>query len=119
MRQRQRREGDGGPAGHRHQRLQQIIEEEIAALLRDEVVDPRLVGVIVTHVELSVDYKSARVGFVLSRGRPDTERDQVEKALAKASAFLRSRLAEAADLKAVPALRFGWDVLAAESPERP
>ncbi len=87
---RERREGDGGPGGYRHLRLQQIIEEEIAALLRDEVVDPRLAGVIVTRVDLSVDYKSARVGFVLSRARRDSEREEVEKALGRASAFLAS-----------------------------
>ncbi len=113
------REGEGGPAGHRHVRLQQIVEEEVAALLRDEVSDPRLAGVIVTRVDLSVDYKSAKVGYIPPRARPDTERPEVEKALGRVSAFLRARLAEAVDLKAVPALRFRWDVVAAESPDRP
>jgi ribosome-binding factor A len=113
------RSDEGGPAGHRHVRLQQIVEEEIAALLRDEVSDPRLAGVIVTRVDLSVDYKSAKVGFVLPRARPDGDRQGVEKALVRASAFLRARLAEAVGLKAVPALRFGWDAVAAESPDRP
>jgi ribosome-binding factor A len=111
--------GEGGPAGHRHVRLQQIVEEEVAALLRDEVSDPRLAGVIVTRVELSVDYKNAKVGFVLPRARPDADRVEVERALVRAGAFLRARLAEAVDLKAVPALRFVWDAVAAESPERP
>jgi ribosome-binding factor A len=113
------RTDEGGAAGYRHVRLQQIVEEEIAALIRDEVSDPRLAGVIVTRVDLSVDYKSAKVGFVLPRARPDTERLEAERALGRASAFLRARLAEAVDLKAVPALRFVWDPVAAASPERP
>jgi ribosome-binding factor A len=110
---------DGGPAGHRHVRLRQIVEEEVAALLRDDVTDPRLAGILVTHVVLSVDYKNAKVGFVLPRGTDASARADAERALGHAAAFLRARLADAVDLKAVPALRFVWDAVAAESPDRP
>jgi len=47
-------------AGHRHARLQQILREELGALVRDELSDPRLDEVMVTSVELSVDYRNAR-----------------------------------------------------------
>jgi ribosome-binding factor A len=114
-----RQRGEAGAAGYRHVRLQQIVEEEVAALLRDEVADPRLAGVIVTRVDLSVDYKNAKVRFVLPRDRNDTDRDATLRALAGATPFLRARLAEAVELKAVPQLRFTWDAVAAEAPDRP
>ena len=108
-------------AGHRHARLQQILREELEALGRDELIDPRLDGVMFTSVELSVDYRNARVRFVVpraSRASRDAH-DRLERALAHAAPFLRARLADAVDLKQVPALRFVWDREAAEHPDRP
>ena len=101
-------------AGYRHERLTRILREEIAAVVRDEIADPRLDGVAITLVELSVDYKNARVGFVGPGGAATlrADRERLERALARATPFLRRRLADALDLKAVPALRFVWDVYA-------
>jgi len=106
-------------AGYRHARLQRILREELDAIGRDELTDPRLEGIRFTSVELSVDYRNARVRFVVPRaiqaGRD--ERERVERALAHAGPFLRSRLADAVDLKQAPQLRFVWDKDAAERPE--
>jgi ribosome-binding factor A len=105
-------------AGHRHARLQQILCEELAALVRDELTDPRLDGVIITGVELSVDYRNARVRFWAQRPGPidREERERLERALTRAAPFLRSYLADAVDIKQVPSLRFVWD---READERP
>jgi ribosome-binding factor A len=94
--------------GHRHQRLQQLIEEELSSLLRDEVQDPRLEDVRLTGVTLSVDYKNARVRYLVS----DDSRvnlQKVERAFERASPFLRARLGEALDLKKLPTLSFVYD----------
>jgi ribosome-binding factor A len=99
---------EGG--GHRHTRLQQLMEEEIGALLRDEVVDPRLDGASCSGVELSVDYRSARVRFMLPAERQQpADIQKAERAFEKATAFFRARLGEALDLKRVPELRFVYD----------
>jgi ribosome-binding factor A len=99
---------EGG--GHRHARLQSLMEEEIGALLRDEIVDPRLEDVRCTGVELSPDYRSARVRFLLPPERASArDIQQAERAFEKAGAFLRARLGEALDLKRVPELRFVYD----------
>jgi ribosome-binding factor A len=122
----------GAAAGHRHERLTRVLHEELDALLRDELDDPRLDGVKVTYVELSVDYKNARVGFVGPRNavhdggcapkpplRADDgpRREALLRALTGATPFLRARLAESVELKVLPALRFLWDALAAAAPE--
>ena len=105
-------------AGHRHARLSRILREEVGALVREELSDPRLEGVIITAVELSVDYRNVRVGFIVDRdpmpGRD--ERDLLERRLAKATPFLRARLADSVDLKQIPNIRFAWDRIAAEAP---
>jgi len=101
--------------GHRHLRLQDLVQRELAALLRDEVTDPRLESVRITSVVLSVDYRHARVHYAIARGggSSPTSPSEVARALERATAFLRGRLAEEVDLKRVPDLRFVLDGLIA------
>ena len=100
------RSGDEG-GGHRHERLQGVILEELGALLRDDVSDPAVADVRITAVVLSVDYRHARVHFTIVAG--SAARREVERGLARATPFLRARLAEALDMKRVPDLRFVFD----------
>jgi ribosome-binding factor A len=93
-------------AGYRHQRLEVSILEELRSLLRDDVSDPELEGVGATAVALSPDYKNARVHFVMRRGGV---RAAKERALERATPFLRRRLAEAIELKRTPDLRFVFE----------
>jgi ribosome-binding factor A len=99
------------PAGHRHARLEHLLYEELDALLRDELYDPALEEVRFLGVDLSVDYRNARVRFALSPGQA-AKREAAERALSRATPFLKGRLAEALDLKFVPALRFVYSPLA-------
>ncbi len=100
-----RRDEEG--AGHRHLRVQSLVLEELRALLRDDVSDPALANVRVRAVALSVDYRNAKVHFVL-RGTPDARRP-TDQALGRATPFLRARLADAIEMKRVPDLRFVFD----------
>jgi ribosome-binding factor A len=102
--------GDEG-AGHRHARLQDLVQRELEALLRDELSDPRLEQVSVVGVVLSVDYRHARVHYTIARRAegPAVDPASAARALERATAFLRSRLAEAVDMKRVPELRFVFD----------
>jgi ribosome-binding factor A len=94
--------------GHRHQRLQQLIGEELASLLHYETQDPLLDDVRVTAVELSIDYKSARVSWVVPNENK-AHIAKVERAFERASSFLRARLGHALDLKKLPSLSFMYD----------
>jgi ribosome-binding factor A len=96
-------------SGHRHARLQELLHEELNALLRNEVGDPALVEVVFTSVVLSVDYRNARVRYAIA-GQPSPEKvRRCETALSRASAYLRAQLAFALDGKFVPQLRFSFD----------
>jgi ribosome-binding factor A len=99
-------------AGHRHARLQGLVFEELRALLRDDVSDPTLSHVRITAVVLSVDYRHARVHFTLHEPGVEATASHaahVERALVRATPFLRARLAEAVEVKRVPDLRFVFD----------
>jgi ribosome-binding factor A len=106
-----RDENDGDHGGHRHARLQDLIRDELGALLRDDVTDPALADVRLKAVVLSVDYRHARVHFVLggAPGGVESARLSAERALGRATSFFRARLAEAIDFKRVPDLRFVFD----------
>ncbi len=101
-----RRDDEG--AGHRHLRVQSLVLEELRALLRDDVSDPALTDVRVVAVVLSVDYRHARVHFVLS-GTTAAEPRSAQRALERATPFLRARLADAVEMKRIPDLRFVFD----------
>jgi ribosome-binding factor A len=102
-----RREEEG--AGHRHERVQGLILEELRALMRDDVSDPALTDVRITAVVLSVDYRHARVHFVLAT---EEQWRSVERALVRVTPFLRARLGDAVEMKRVPDLRFVFDGVA-------
>jgi ribosome-binding factor A len=115
-----RREEEG--AGHRHARVQSLILEELRALHRDDVSDPALASVRISAVVLSVDYRHARVHFVVRAAESgvEQERRRAERALVHATPFFRARLAEAIELKRVPDLRFVFDgVTLADDEEAP
>jgi ribosome-binding factor A len=80
--------------------------EELRAVVRDDVGDPGIAGVRLTALELSVDYRHARVHFALP---PDVSRADAERSFGRASSFLRRRVAESIEFKRVPELRFVCD----------
>jgi ribosome-binding factor A len=101
---RSRDEGrDGGGDGTRTARLQELIREEVNLILRNEVRDPRLDGVVITMVELAGDGSCARLWFTAEGD--DDKRDACDHI----AGFLRSQLAESLGLKRTPELRFRRD----------
>lgn len=80
-----------------------MLRRELDALLRDDIADPALDGVTVTWVELSPDYRSAKVHVTTPVASAHAA---ITRALERATPFLRRHLADAVDLKFVPALRF-------------
>lgn len=89
--------------GTRHARLHELILEELRSILRDDIDDPRLETVRITALVLASDLRSARVHYAANA------RTTSEPVLARATPFLRAKLAEALDLKRVPELRFVFD----------
>lgn len=76
--------------------------------MRDEVSDPALAGVRVVSVQLSVDGGLARIAYAVEAPLADEQRVErgAREAFARATGFLRARLAALLDLKRLPKLSF-------------
>ena len=95
----------------RPQKVADLIQRELADLLRRDVRDPHVGMVTITSVDVSPDLSHAKVFFTLLNleKKVDTTR-----ALQRAAGFLRSQLAHRMKMYTTPELRFVYD----ESVER-
>ena len=95
----------------RPQKVADLIQRELADLLRREVRDPRVGMVTITSVDVSPDLSHAKVFFTLLAKEHLKETTQ---GLQRAAGFLRSQLAHRMKMYTTPELRFVYD----ESVER-
>jgi len=93
--------------GKRIDRINQLIREEISALLQRELKDPRLGFVTVTDVEVSKDLRTAKV-YVSVFGTEAEWRASLA-ALDSAKGFIRNWLKQHLTLRIIPALSFHPD----------
>jgi ribosome-binding factor A len=96
----------------RPQRLGDLIQRELADLIRQELRDPRVATLLtITSVDVSPDMSHAKVFFTMF------EKDKLEDTLhglKRSAGFLRSQLAKRITMYTTPELRFEYD----ESVER-
>lgn len=95
------------PNPHRQEKLGELITAEVSDLLRTRVKDPRVGFVSITHVEVSGDYRHAKI-FVSVMGNEE-ERASTMKALKHATGFLRHELASRLTLRYMPEIVFKLD----------
>jgi ribosome-binding factor A len=94
--------------GHRHERIGEEIQHELAAMVAGELKDPRLeVAVTVTEVRVSPDLKQVRA-FIGVNGT-DKEQAEAIRALEHAAGFVRHELVERLHLRRAPEIRFILD----------
>jgi ribosome-binding factor A len=100
------KKGQGRP-----QRLGDLIQREVAELIRLEVRDPRVGMITITSVDVSPDLSHAKIFFTM------LEKEKLKDTLAglgRSAGFLRSQLAKRIKMYTTPELRFAYD----ESVER-
>jgi ribosome-binding factor A len=91
----------------RTDRIAQMIQRELALLIRNEVKDPRLPGLVtVSAAKVSKDLSHAKIYFTVFNGNPA----EAETVLNAASSYLRSALAKTSTLRTVPKLHFVHDI---------
>ena len=86
----------------RTDRIDQLLREEIGAILAKDVQDPRIGFVTVTDVETAPDLSTARV-WVSVIGQPD-ERRKALRALEHAMPFVRRELGGRIRIRRIPEL---------------
>ena len=95
------------PSGSRAERVADHIKDQVSQLLAFEVKDPAVGLLTVTHVKLTSDMGLAHVYYTLVGD--DVERRRTERALERATPFVRRRLAEDMNMRRAPDVRFHYD----------
>jgi ribosome-binding factor A len=93
--------------GSRPDRVGDQIRKELSELLAREVHDPGIGFVTITQVKMTPDLQNARIYYTIigdAKARQDTQR-----ALGRATPFLRRQVGHRVRLKTVPTLEFFYD----------
>ncbi len=90
----------------RQARVGDLLRETIAELIMRRVKDPRIEGVTITDVDISMDLRDANVYFCVY----DSNRvDDAMNGLKSAEGFLRHELKKTLRIKTIPMLNFKYD----------
>ena len=92
----------------RIQRVSDAMREELAELVGYEMSDPRVAGVSVVQVHVSLDLRHAQVMLMAEAG----EEEDAVSALEGARGFLRRQLAVRLELHRMPDLHFAMETIA-------
>jgi ribosome-binding factor A len=93
--------------GNRPDRVGEAIRDELSQLIAREVHDPGVGFVTLTRVKVSPDLQLARIYYTIM-GDEKTRRE-TDKALKRATPFLRRQLARRIRLRRVPEIAFFYD----------
>ena len=92
----------------RSRRIAEQIQRELADIVRLELKDPRVSGLVtITEVEVSHDQSHAKIFFTLLGDARKVE--ETTQGLKRAAGFLRTQLAQRMKLRTIPQLDFRYD----------
>ncbi len=93
---------------YRHQRLADFIQREVSQIIREELSDPELQGMItISFVEVSSDLRKARIFYQVHGGKEAEE--AAARGFGRAGSYIRHLLAERLYIKFVPEIIFELD----------
>jgi ribosome-binding factor A len=95
------------PLSHRRERVAEQIREEISQIVATEVADPGVGLVTVTRVKVTPDLSLARVYWTILGD--SAERKKTQKALERATPFVRHLLSTRLTLRRAPEVQFLYD----------
>ncbi|MDD4954226.1 MAG: 30S ribosome-binding factor RbfA [Candidatus Omnitrophica bacterium] len=91
----------------RHDRITEAIRQEASLVIHGQLKDPRLGFVTVTRVELTSDYRSAKIFYsVLGK---EEDHKKTKEALDSALGFVRRMIAQRINLRFAPDIIFRED----------
>ena len=94
----------------RTSRISEVIMRELAQMIQQEVSDPRVGMVTVSHVSVTPDLKYAKV-YITRLNGIESEKDAYEciAGLTNAAGFLKRGIAKRVEIRTIPELRFYYD----------
>ena len=93
--------------GSRPERVADQIRKELSELVARQVHDPGIGFLTITHVKMTPDLQHARVYYTVIGD--DKARKDAQRALGRASGFLRRQIGSRVRLRTVPDLTFFYD----------
>src|SRR6266446_3911481 len=93
--------------GSRPERVADQIRAEVSSMIARELQDPGIGFITITRVQVSPDLQHARVYY--STLGDKTARTNTDRALERASSFLRRQLGQRLRLRRTPELEFMFD----------
>lgn len=91
----------------RQQRMSRLLREELSRIIREEINDPRLGLISITEIELTPDFRAARI-YISAYGTPEEQQASMD-VLDRAKGFLRGELSRQLDLRHTPEIGFQLD----------
>jgi ribosome-binding factor A len=88
-------------------KITEALRKEISVIVHDDLKDPRLGFVTVTKVEVTQDYREAKVYFSVLGSEEDHKK--TAEALNSASGFIRREIAHRINLRFTPEIMFRED----------
>lgn len=98
----------------RNERIAASLLREAAQVIATEIKDPRVKLATVTEVDVAPDLRNATI-FVSFMDDDETKIKEAMEALAKASGFVRTSLANRLKMRYMPKITFEYDRLIKES----
>ena len=95
--------------GLRADRVGELVRNELNVQLRQNVRDPSVNHVTITHVRMSKDLQQARVFYTGPTESESREKHLTLRALKRVRPFFRRQLGNRLKLRHVPQLRFEYD----------
>ena len=94
----------------RTSRIGEVIMRELAQMIQQEVSEPRVGMVTVSHVDVTSDLKYAKVYVTRLNGvESDQDVDECIAGLTNAAGFLKRGIAKRVEIRTIPELRFYYD----------
>ncbi len=90
-------------------RVSKMMLREISEILNEEINDPWIKGIAITHVEVSRDLSIAKVYCTFPLSEKKAKLGILQR-LKRAGSFFRGRLAERMDIKTMPRVVFCEDL---------
>lgn len=95
--------------GNRLKRLNSLLQKELYFLIKDELKDPRIKGMItICEVDVAQDLKTAKI-YVSIYGASEEDTNKTITALRNSSGFLRALLLKKLDIRCIPSINFELD----------
>ncbi|MFH1552399.1 MAG: 30S ribosome-binding factor RbfA [Candidatus Omnitrophota bacterium] len=91
----------------RMDRVETTLKRKISVILQEEINDPRVRHVTITHVEVTRDLRIARVFYIIIAD--EKEKQDIARGLKSAASFIRSELADRLSIKFTPKILFKED----------